>query len=94
MSSILSEFGGYPHAFLVTKSDSVDLPFRADALLLCGIAATTATIQITTSGGETLTIPFSVTALPASGMLLLPVQVKRVWNTSTTGIAAIVGLYH
>lgn len=94
MSSVLSEFGGYPHAFVATKSDTVDLAHPADALLLCGIAATTATLQITTVGGETLTITFSITSLPATGMLLLPIQVKRVWNTSTVGITTIIGLYH
>lgn len=92
MSGTLSD--PFPHAALVTISDTVDLPVRADALLLLGLAATTATIKVTTAGGETLTIPFSIAALPALGALLVPIQVTRVWSTGTTGVTAVVALWH
>ena len=84
----------FPHASVVTPSDSATLPVKANALLLCGIAATTATIKITTVGGETLTITLSQTSLPAVAAFFLPIQVQQVWSTGTTGIATIVALNH
>lgn len=89
MSAILSD--PFPHAYNVTVGGQVLAP-QADALMLMGIAATTATITIVTVNGETVTFTFSQTSLPACPYIYLPVQCKQV--VSSTGIASIVALYH
>lgn len=83
-----------PHAFVITPSDSASLPRNATSLLLCGMAATTATIHVLTAGGDDVTITFSVASLPAAAVVPLPIQVQKVFATGTTGITTIVGLFH
>ena len=64
------------HAINVTPSDTADLPSTSDYLSFTNSG--TQTIQITTLGGETLTI----TGLATN--VLHPVRAKRVWSTGTT----------
>lgn len=81
----------FPHAFTITPGATALSPAPI-ALLLLGVAATTASIQIMTVGGETLTLTFSVAALPAVPSIYIPIQVQKV--LAATGITTIVGLYH
>jgi len=66
-------------AAVVSPSDTNDLAFPARALWI----GTQGDVKVTTFGGDTVVIP--------SVVGLLPVQVSRVWSTSTTasGIVAL-----
>lgn len=67
-------------AALVTPNDTNDLAFIATSLII----GTSGNIKVTTTGGDTITIP----AVPVGRFDL---QVTRVWATGTTasGIVAL-----
>lgn len=65
--------GPAEHAAVVTPSDTVDLVDVSRAL----IVGTTGDLKVTMNGGETVVLP----SVPAG---VLPLRVKRVWNTGTT----------
>ncbi len=72
-----------PYAFDVTPSDSVDISGDAgntkqytNCTLLC---KATGNLKVTTSDNQVLTF----TAVPA--YFVLPIQVRRVWSTGTSG---------
>ena len=60
------------HAAVVTPSDTVDLANATRAILV----GTGGDLKVTTVGGETVVIP-------AAPVGVLPLQVTRIWATST-----------
>jgi hypothetical protein len=89
MSAVFSD--PFPHAAVVTPSNSANLPVNAVALLLIGVAAS-ATLALTTVSGEQVSLNFGASAYTVP--ILLPIQVQKVFSTGTANISTIVALWH
>lgn len=78
-----SLIGPLMHLAAVTPSDSADLVHVSRVIFLGAAGA----IQLTTEGGETITL--------ASGVLAAgvphPIRATRIWATSTTATPIVVG---
>lgn len=82
-----------PHATAITPNDSASLSKTAARLLLANFGAGAAAIRVTTAGGEDVTIALGTPGV-AGLLMMLPIQVTKVWATGTANITTILALSH
>lgn len=72
--------------FLITPSDSADIPKGVKALRIWNPTAAVATITLTTVTGSVVTISF-----PPTSLVIEPIRARRIAATGTTAALVIHG---